>query len=43
MFRPEGKQPCLAIIFCGKGKGISLDESLAWHADVDIFSKKMPG
>ena len=37
MFRPEGKQPRLAIIFRGKRKRISLDEGLAWHPDVDVF------
>ena len=43
MFRPEGTQPRLAIIFRGKGKNISLDEKLAWHPNVDFFFKKMPG
>ena len=36
-FRPEGKQPRLAIIFRGKGKRISEDEKLAWHPGVDIY------
>ena len=31
MFRPEGSQPRLAIIFCGQGKLISNDEKMAWH------------
>ena len=43
MFRPEGKQPRLAIIFRGKGKRISFDEKLARYLEVDVFSKKTPG
>ena len=37
MFRPEGSQPRLGIIFHGQGKGIS-DDEMALHPDVDIFS-----
>ena len=37
MFHPEGKQPRLGIIFCGKGNRISIDEKLASHFDVDVF------
>ena len=37
MFRPEGQQPKLAIIFRGQGKRISEDEKSAWHKDVDVF------
>ena len=37
MFRPEGSQPRLAIIFRGQGKRISDDEKMAWHPDVDVF------
>ena len=37
MFRPEGQQPKLAIIFRGQGKRISEDERSAWHKDVDVF------
>lgn len=37
MFRPEGQQPKLAIIFRGQGKRISQDEKSAWHKEVDVF------
>ena len=37
MFRPEGSQPRLAIIFRGQGKRISDDEKMTWHPNVDIF------
>lgn len=40
MFRPEGKQPNLGIIFRGEGKRISQDEMLAWHPRVDVFFQK---
>ena len=36
MFRPEGNQPKLGIIFRGKGR-VTMDEKLAWHASVDVF------
>ena len=35
--RAEGDQPRIAIIFCGQGKRISLDEKVAWHQDVDVY------
>ena len=31
MFRPEGVQPKLAVIFRGQGLPISEDEKKAWH------------
>ncbi|XP_065658758.1 jerky protein homolog-like [Hydra vulgaris] len=37
MFRPEGEQPKLAIIFRGQGKRISKDEKLAWHKDIHVY------
>lgn len=36
MFRPEGNQPRLAIIFRGKGR-VTMDEKLAWYPNVDVF------
>ena len=36
LFRPEGKQPKLGIVFRGKGF-ISMDEKLAYHQSVDVF------
>ena len=35
--RAEGKQPKLAIIFQGTGKGIKQSERLAYHPDVDVY------
>ena len=40
MFRPEDQQPCLAIIFKGRGKRITDDKKLAYQPDVDIYLKK---
>ena len=40
MFWPEGKQPPLAIIFCGGGLQISQDEKMAWHPNVKVFFQK---
>ena len=37
MFRPEGVQPKLAVIFQGQGLRISEDEKKAWHQDVDVY------
>ena len=37
MFRPEGKQPALSVIFRGKGLRISQEEKEAWHPDVQVF------
>ena len=37
MFRPEGVQPKLAVIFRGQGLRISEDEKKAWHQDVDVY------
>ena len=39
MFRPEGNQPKLGIIFRGKGR-VTMDEKLAWHPSVDVFFQK---
>ena len=39
MFRTEGQQPRLAIIFKG-GKSITDDKKLAYHPDVDIYFQK---
>ena len=38
--RAEGKQPKLAIIFRGTGKGIKQTERMAYHPDVDIYFQK---
>ena len=40
MFRPEGNQPKLGIIFRGKGR-VTMDEKLAWHPGVDVSTKCM--
>ena len=37
MFRSEGVQPRLAIIFRGTGARITDDEKLPWHSDIDVF------
>ena len=37
MFRPEGEQPQISIIFRGKGLRISQEEKDAWHPDVQVF------
>ena len=37
MFRSEGVQPRLVIIFRGTGARITDDEKLAWHSDIDVF------
>ena len=39
-FRPEGKQPPIAIIFRGKGKRISKEEKQQWDTDVDVYWQK---
>ena len=37
MFRSEGVQPKLAVIFRSQGLRISEDEKKAWHQDVDVY------
>ena len=37
MTHAEGEQPRTAIILCGQGKRINLDEKIAWHQDVDVY------
>ena len=37
MFRPEGEQPKLAIIFRGQVECISQDEKSEWHKGVDVY------
>ena len=37
MFRPEGVQPKLAVIFRGQGLIISEDENKVWHQVVDVY------
>ena len=37
MFRPEGEQPKLAIIFRGQGKHISQDGKSEWHQGVNVY------
>ena len=37
MFRPEGEQPKLAIIFRGQGMRISQDGKPEWHKGVNIY------
>ena len=37
MFRPEGEQTKLAIIFRGQGKRISQDEKSEWHKGVNVY------
>lgn len=37
MFRSEGKQPAVSVIFRGKGLRISQEEKDAWHPDVQVF------
>ena len=36
LYRPEGKQPKLRIIFRGKGR-VTMDENLAYHKSVNVF------
>jgi len=36
-FRPDGKQPKIAVIFRGQGKRLSKDEKESWHPDVDVY------
>lgn len=37
MFRSEGKQPAVSVIFRGKGLRITQEEKDAWHPDVKVF------
>ena len=40
MFRPEGKQPPLGIIFRGQGCRLTAYEKLAYHPSTHIYSQK---
>lgn len=40
MFRPEGSQPRLAIIFCKQGIQICDNEKMAWCPNVNVFSQQ---
>ena len=42
MFRLEGEQPKLAIIFRGQGKHISQDEKSEWHKGVNVYFQPNP-
>ena len=41
MFRPEGSQPRLAIIFCEQGIQICDNEKMLCHPDVNVFFQQI--